>query len=65
MPKKSAEDIRLIVAQMLNEENDSYSHLIKSLNIYAHLTATQQLIETLNFAHKAKVELLERLYKEI
>ena len=65
MPKKTTEEIRLIVAQMLNDENDSYSRLIKGLNFCSGLTSTQQLIETLTFAHKAKVELLERLYKDI
>lgn len=65
MPKKTQEDIRLLVARLLNEENDDYAQLVKILDFASDLTSTQQLLETLSFAHKAKIELLERLYKEI
>jgi hypothetical protein len=65
MSKKTPEDIRLMMAQALNDENDSFARIIKGLSSYSDLTSAQQLLEALTFAHKEKVKLLEWLYREI
>jgi len=44
MPKKTTEEIRLMIAQFLNEEHDLHSNLLKNLDKFSGLTSTQQLL---------------------
>jgi hypothetical protein len=63
--RKSIEDVRLLVAQLINEENDNHAKRVATLDFCSDLTKAQELIEVLSFAHKKSIALLERIYKEL
>lgn len=59
---KTVEEVRLLIAQLLNQENDQYALLTAQI---PKLTAFNPILETLEYAHKEKIMLLERIYREL
>jgi hypothetical protein len=62
---KNVEDVRLLIAKMINEENDNHAERLAALDFCYDLTKTQELLEILSFAHRKSIALLEKVYKEL
>lgn len=60
-----SEEIRLYIADLINQENEQYSNLVQSLRSVADLDPTKRLLEIISFAHKAKIDLLEKIFKNL
>lgn len=66
MSQKSLDEIKLLIAQKMNETRDEYQKLIKNLDIEIGNTEVgKQAGEMLKSILDAKMELLEELFKEI
>lgn len=63
--KKSNEDTKLFIARLINEENDFFAVELARLKYYNGISSAQKLIETITFAHKKSIELLEKIYAEL
>lgn len=66
MAKRKSEEIKLFVANLLNDEQDAHAKLIAELR--AIIGKTQEFEDTLKVLtqiYEAKVELLEKIYKEM
>ena len=58
------EQLRLLVATMINDENTDYAQTTARLNPYPAST-TKDLTDLLTYAHKEKLRVLEALYREL
>lgn len=62
--KKPNEDVRLLIARLINEENERFSlkvGILKDIDV----SDSKKLIEVLSYTHKEKIDLLNYLYGEV
>jgi hypothetical protein len=60
--KTSNEPAKLILAKLINEENNRYAMELEQLKTYPGI---QALLDTLSFAHKRVLTILEAAYGEL
>lgn len=66
MSKSQLEHIKLYVAQLMNDEQNSHAKLIAELNLrIGGLKECKDLIDILERILKGKIEVLEKVYKEL
>lgn len=66
MAKRKSDDIKLFIANLLNVEHDAHAQLVATLR--DTIGKTQEFEDTLKVLtqiHEAKIELLDKIYKEI
>ena len=66
MAKRNNEEIKLFITRLMEEEQDTHSGLIvelgKSVGLTEEFVATSKVLKQV---HSAKMDLLERIYKEL
>jgi hypothetical protein len=68
MPRKNneLEELKLFVAHLLNEEQDSHSKLLSDIKEKAgNIKSSQELIEVLTKIYEGKVDTLNKIFKKI
>lgn len=68
MTKRSSdlEQVRLFVANLLNEEQNAHSKLISALQAVAGKTREyEDIVKVLTEIYDAKIEVLEKIYRKI
>jgi hypothetical protein len=56
------ESAKLVIARLINEENDQYAQELRQLNGFPGIDG---VIDSLDFAHKRVLKLLEKAYGEL
>ena len=66
MSKRKSEEIKLFVANLLNDEQDAHAKLVAELrDIIGKTQEFEDTLKVLTQIYEAKVELLEKIYKEM
>ncbi|KKN11742.1 hypothetical protein LCGC14_1023450 [marine sediment metagenome] len=66
MSKRKSEEMKLFVANLLNDEQDAHAKLVAELrDIIGKTQEFEDTLKVLTQIYEAKVELLEKIYKEM
>ena len=58
------EELKLFVSRLMNEEQEKHAKKVESLSTEISIEVVAETIKTLTIIHNAKMDLLDRVYKE-